>query len=88
MDSPIDTVLRVDYDSASQDIFIIESSFSRPFLYGISTEKCSVYPVPILLQPDQLAYIQSLILILLVYPTSKSFILQQMVNQSPNVPSL
>ena len=31
VDSPIDTVLQVDYDSASQDIFIIESSFSRPF---------------------------------------------------------
>ena len=31
IDSPIDTVLRLGYDSASQDIFIIESSFSRPF---------------------------------------------------------
>ncbi|KFY80350.1 hypothetical protein V499_00786 [Pseudogymnoascus sp. VKM F-103] len=30
MDSPIDTVFHVGYDSASQDIFIIESSFSRP----------------------------------------------------------
>ncbi|KAK5991738.1 Prolyl oligopeptidase A-like protein [Cladobotryum mycophilum] len=31
INSPIDTVFNVGYDSASQDIFLIESSFSRPF---------------------------------------------------------
>lgn len=59
IDSPIDTVLLVDYDSTSQNIFVIESSFSRPFsLWHINGKGLSissadpVKPRTVKLHPD------------------------------------